>query len=290
MPNIAFQMIVFNGDYVLEPCLKAIMPYGPVYVTEGPVQYYVDRGFTTSVDRTNEILHDYLPEDHIVHGQWSEKDEMVNAVVDRIPQDTSHVWWVDSDEVWKDEDIRDLVTIADDWDSISFKMWSFYGGFDRYITGFEENFEVHRIKRWHLGARWETHRPPTVRMPNGKLCRQGRHLGHRDTDLLGFRFYHYSMVFPSQMEAKIKYYEDYDRQGVIPNYIDEVWRPWLLGDDETRGAIEEKYNGIHNWLPKRRGPSFTKPFEGQHPQVIQDIMPDLLALFDVEAKVYYGNG
>lgn len=77
----AFVMIAFNSDYVLEPCLKGIAPYGKIYAAEGPVTYWQERGFTTSTDTTNELLDKYA--EKVVHGCWSEKDEEANAARNR---------------------------------------------------------------------------------------------------------------------------------------------------------------------------------------------------------------
>ena len=281
--KLTFQMIVFNSDYVLEPVLESILAFGDVVVTEGPVQYYVDQGYTTSTDRTNEILADMVGEENVVHGQWAEKTEMMNAAVHLIPEDTTHVFMVDADEVWKGRDIGKIMEcLRDGVNSMSFKMWSFFAGFDRYITGFEENFEVHRVKRWYPGARWAEHRPPTVLAPSGESpYPKLRHMDHNETDNLGIRFFHYSFVFPSQVLAKTPYYQAYTKGHNIPGYFDNVWMPWAAFPGK-RFSIEQRYLGVHDWLPRRRGPSYTAPFKGEHPQPIRKRMEALTERFDFE--------
>lgn len=269
MLNICFQMIVFNSDYVLRECLQAALAYGPVIATEGPVRYWQDQGYTTSTDDTNAILDDLkIP---TIHGQFEEKDDMVNVGLDRVPPGTDYIWVLDSDEIWGMQEIE-LVRGAlamGRFDSASFRAHSFYGSLDRVMTGFEAAYDTHRIQRWQPGATWATHRPPTILAPDGRPWRDHRHL---DGEELGVKFYHYSYVFPSQMKRKAAYYEDRDPGGVIRDYYLRVYLPWAtahhLGNDDARETIELQFQGVHNWLPARRGPCYTEPFN-QHPVVIE---------------------
>lgn len=272
--NVAFILIAFNSDHVLEPCLRSVFPFGKVYAAEGPVKFWQKRGYSTSTDKTSQILDDYIP---TVHGQWPEKCEEANAAMALVPDDTDFVFCLDADEIWDEMALRSIFKIleAGKTDSVSFKAISFYGGFERYMTGFEAEFEVHRIQRYYPGARFTTHRPPTILAPDGKPWRDHRHVlvNH-------LRFFHYSYVFPSQMEAKAAYYAEMG--GNITNYFERVYLPWVCGNDIARRVIEDEFDGVHNWLPKRRGPCRTALFEGQHPKEIQEAMPMLRRRFEME--------
>lgn len=273
--KVAFVLIVFQSDHVLEPCLRSVLPYGNVVAAEGPVRFWQWRGYKTSTDHTNAILDKFsIP---TVHGQWQEKDDEQNAALSLVSDDADFVWCLDADEIWKAQDIESVMRLLQTGavDSVSFNMTSFYGGFDRYMTGFEEKFEVHRIQRYYPGARFETHRPPTINAPDGKPWRL-----HRHAFIEPERFYHYSYVFPSQMKAKAQYYDAMG--GNIPNYYDAVYLPWVRGNDMVKCAIEDRYDGVHNWIPKRRGPCRTARFEGEHPAEIQAVMPELRARLDEE--------
>lgn len=283
MAKVCFQMIVYNSDWVLEPCLESILPYGPVIVTEGPVKHWADRKLEP--DSTCEILNRMVGPENIVHGVWPEKDEMQNAVLHLIPEGTTHLWLVDSDEIWDPEDIEYILHDLDDWDSMSFRATSFYGGFDRYITGFEEDFEVHRIQRWYPGARWQTHRPPTILAPDGKPWREHRHRNHMDNDRLKLRYWHYSYVFPKQMKMKADYYADLSKGLHIDGYFEKVYLPWVEG---RREEVEREFLGVHNWKPQARGPTYTRPYTGQHTFHIQKRMPELKARFDRELREMKG--
>lgn len=280
--KVCFQMIVFQSDYVLPQCIEAVLPFGSIVATEGPVGYYQRQGYKTSTDRTNAILEQYgIP---TLHGQWAEKDEMVNAGLERIPADTEFIWVLDSDEIWRQQDIARILRILEGGkvDSLSFNAWSFYGGFERYMTGFEEQFEVHRIQRWQPGARWQTHRPPTVVLPDGRIPRKLSHLPCDLTRAMQLRFFHYSYVWPSQMKMKAAYYADMDPRGTIPGYFNRVYLPWVTGDDRVKMLVENEFVGVHNWIPGRRGPCRTLPFEGEHPASIQAAMPELIKRLDLE--------
>lgn len=277
---ITFQIITFNSDPILEQVIRSLQLWGWIVVVEGPVKFWQEKGYTTSTDRTNEILHDLLPEQDIIHGQWNEKDEMMNAALSRITPDTRFVWMVDSDEVLPQSSMAYLCNeILPDGviDSVSFNWNSFYGGFDRVLTGFEAEFENHRIQRWYEGARWHTHRPPTVLDP--KKLKPWRETGvHINaTEAFGFPLFHYSYVFPFQVRAKTRYYHSWTQ--TIPDYFENVYLPWVTGDGADKERIEAQYQGVHDWLPARRGPCYTKPFGGRHPAIIEEAMPDLKKRF-----------
>ncbi len=278
--KIAFVMIVFQSDFFLEQCLQSVAPFGKVYAAEGPVKYWQDRGFAASTDRTNEILDNYRVE--TVHGQWAEKDDEANAALALVPDDVDYVWVLDSDEIWRGADVeRVLRRLEDDEpDIVSFKPWSFYGGFDRYMTGFEENFDWRRILRFYPGASFATHRPPSIDPLPRRKFRRPLHVHNTDTAALGLRLYHYSYVFPSQIKAKTEYYHSWSK--TIPDYFQRVYLPWVLGNETARRIIEDEFNGVHDWLPARRGACRTAAFEGEHPKAIRDTMPELLARFERE--------
>lgn len=272
--KIAFGMIVFNGDYVLEECLSAVYPFASqILISEGPVRYWQDEGYTTSTDRTNEIL-DSFPDPegkiHIVHGQYEEKDEECRAYMPHLRDDIDYIWNLDSDEIYKPEDIESIIDILEkeEYTSVGIRSCSFYGGFERYIGGFElkkDNFL--RIFKVYPGATWQTHRPPTIIAPGDVNTLPDKHL---DSDTLweeyGIQMYHYSYVFPKQVNEKIAYYRSkVSKENCHPNYYEEIYLPWVKGDK----TVEERWLGVHEFFPRIRGESFTVEFKGQHPDNIK---------------------
>ena len=75
------------------------------------------------------------------------------------------LWNLDSDEIFRPEDIEKLLLIMrqEGYTSAGFKSFSFFGGFDHYLTGFEEEAEFKRVFRVFPGSTWKKHRPPTVK-------------------------------------------------------------------------------------------------------------------------------
>ena len=275
--KITFGMIVFNGNQVLEECLKSVYPFAhQILIAEGPVKYWQDQGFSTSSDGTNNIL-DSFPDPEgkikIVHSRYNEKDDQCNAYMRLIQPDTDYIWNLDCDEIFKPDDIEKIISLLyeKNYTSVGFKSLSFYGGFDHHLTGFEENAEFIRIRKVYPGSYWKTHRPPTIaHSADAKNVLPEKHLNYNLLALqYGIRMYHYSYVFPDQVYNKIKYYEEsLNVSHSIKNYFYNVYLPWVVGDNNTKQKIEDKYDGVHEWTPSSRGPCRTKVFTGPHPDVV----------------------
>lgn len=290
--KIAFGMIVFEGDYVLEECLKAVYPFAnQILIAEGPVKYWQDMGRTTSLDRTNDILNNFPDPDKkikIVHGMFSEKDDQCRAYMEYIDEDVDYLWNLDSDEVYKSEDIAKIIEVLrkEQPTSVGVRSCSFYGGMDHYLTGFELNTDNFlRIFRYQKGATWLTHRPPTMKY-TGNI--ELKHISS-DTlmELTSAQMYHYSYVFPDQVFNKIAYYKSkVSRSNCIDNYFSRIYLPWVNGNDSQRANIENAFRGVHEFILQIRGDCFTERFLGEHPKVIMDNMATLKERFSAQLNKY----
>jgi len=289
--KISFGMIVFEGDYVLKECLEQVYPFAEqILVAEGPVSYWQRQGRTTSLDDTNKILDEFPDPDNkikIVHGQFSEKDEQCKAYMEFINDDIDYIWNLDSDEVYKTEDLEKMVKFLEEEQptSVGVRSCSFYGGFDDYLTGFElkrDNFL--RVFKYVKGATWLGHRPPAIQYPpDARITKK-----HVDSDTLydqlGVQMYHYSYVFPDQVNLKVGYYRDsVSFQNCIENYFNRIYLPWVLGDREQ---VEEEFMGVHEFVPRIRGACFTAKFEGEHPASITNNMDKLQDKFQRQLDGY----
>ena len=265
-----------------------------ILIAEGPVQFWQDEGKTTSEDNTNEILRNFPDPDgkiKIVHGQFSEKDEQCNAYMQFLNDDIDYFWQIDSDELWKAEDVKKIIKVLEKekYTSVDVKSCSFYGGFDRYIGGFErQKGNFHRIFKVYPGSRWLTHRPPTMGHLKGKATLPSKHL---DGDTLyneyGVQMYHYSYVFPEQVRNKIYYYRaKVSLSKCIDNYFDLVYLNWVQGNEENRVFVESFWNGVHEFKPEYRPSAKTEPFTGTHPKSIEDNFQALKERFDKEVSQY----
>ena len=292
--KIAFGMIVFEGDYVLKECLEQVYPFASqILIAEGPVSYWQRQGRTTSTDETNKILSEFPdPENKIkiVHGQYNEKDDQCKAYMQYIDDDIDYIWNLDSDEVYKTEDLIKMIKFLEEENptSVGLRSCSFYGGFDNYLTGFELNRDNFlRIFKYTKGATWLTHRPPTIQYPNGSNIVTK----HIDSDTLynktGIQMYHYSYVFPTQVYTKVNYYKDsVSRNNCIDNYFTEIYHPWVTGSDEDKKVIESKYIGVHEFKPHVRGECYTEKFTFGHPEAITKNMNELIDKFNKQLKNY----
>ena len=291
--KITFGMIVLNGDQVLEEALSSVYPYAhQILIAEGPVSYWQQQGYTTSVDGTNEILDSFPDPDNkitIVHSKYLEKDDQCNTYMNYLKPDTDYIWNLDCDEVFNPEDIETIIKLleAEKYTSVGFKSLTFYGGFDNYLTGFEENAEFMRIRKVYPGSYWKTHRPPTIAHKIDNPWPEK----HLDCNYLaenyGVRMYHYSYVFPDQVFNKIKYYEEFlNKTHCIKDYFNQVYLPWVTGSSEQRRDIEEKYLGVHEWTPNSRGECYTAPFTSEHPEIIKSNIQQLKDKFNKQLTGY----
>jgi len=238
----------------------------------------------------------------IVHSQYEEKLEQTNAYMEFLDDDTDYLWNLDSDQVFKPEDIDRVFGILKKskltYTLVTFSSLTFFGGFDRYITGFEEKAKFPGLFRVYPGSRWSSHRYPTMGhkqepLPTKKL----------DSNMLandyGVRMYHYGCVFAEHVYQKIKYYKEFvgklhhgivdpRKDIIIDNYFGRLFLPWVKGSDVRRQKIEKKYRGVHEFKPEKRGDSFTAKFKGEHPKIIRDNMSKLMKKFNEQLGRKYG--
>ena len=106
----------------------------------------------------------------------------------------------------------------------------------------------------------------------------------RHVAFLAEKFFHYSYVLPFQVLDKTAYYASWGA-GVIPNYFERVYWRWVNGDLRQKAHVEREFNGVHEWLPERRGDCFTTAFEGHHPEPIVVRMKELQTRFDAELEI-----
>ena len=291
--NITFGMIVFNGDYVLQEVIDSIYPYAhQILIAEGPVQFWQDQGYKTSNDGTNQVLstlNDPEKKITVIHSQYTEKDDQCNMYMSLLRPDTDYIWNLDCDEVFKPEDVEKVIELLEKekYTSVGFKSLTFYGGFDRYLTGFEEGAEFIRIRKVYPGSYWSTHRPPTIAHTIDSSSQlPEKHLDFNTLAGMGVRMYHYSYVFPDQVQQKVKYYKQkISKDNCIDDYFEKVYLPWMRTNDKM--SVEEKYRGPHEFKPQFRGDCFTAPFDVElHPKIIKDRLSELQDKINKQMEKY----
>jgi len=261
--KLAFGIIVYNGDFVLWECLKSIYPYAhQILISEGCVEYYAEKGFTGSTDQTNHILDTFPdPENKItvIHGVYKEKTEQCNAYMKHL--DADYLWQIDSDEIYRKQDIETIIELMPKYTSIGVCSTTFFGGFNHTISGFEANVEYKRIFKVTSGSQWASHRPPSI-----DNIVDDNHLSAQALKAMGITMFHYSYVWDRQVKDKIEYYKaKISKDNCIDDYFNRVYLPWKTGNQEQRDKIEQEYDGVHEFKSSYIGESFTEPFTGNHP-------------------------
>jgi len=287
--KITFAMITFNTDFVLEQAIESILPYGDVVIAEGPVGYWADKGYITSSDRTNRILNKFKGKIKVVHGQWKEKTEMCQAFMKLVDPMTDYLWCIDSDEIFKPSDIEKTIEMLRQREpsSVGFRSNTFFGGLSHIMLGFERRHSFKRILRFTYGCTYFNHRPPTLDpVAEGEFI-----IGEQMAREYGVEMFHYSYCSPSQVKAKVAYYEAavIAKGQCIPDYFNKVWLPWVralrAGNEDMRMDIERKYHGVHEFVYGARNTAYTERFHGRHPQIIVETYTKLMEEFDKQLKL-----
>ena len=284
LPKISFGMIVLNGEPFTRYNLRALYPFAhQIIVVEGAclAARYNATEQGHSIDGTLEILNRFKaeedPDDKLVivtaedegypDGFWpGEKDEQSRAYALRATGDW--LWQVDSDEFYMPQDMQWLcenyLSLPDVW-VISFKQIQFWGGLKSYADGwFLRHYfsDIYRIFRWSPDFSYATHRPPTILDGNGNNIRnlgwvKGRLLVKRDIYM-----YHYSLVFPFQVQSKSRYYSEVD-WGAF-----EKMSSWA---NENYDKLNNPYR-VHN---SYQYPSWLEHYNGDHPPQILQMWDDI---------------
>jgi len=277
--KISFVMIVLNGMPFVEYALKAI--YGEAHeiiIVEGAVEecFFAANPDGSSIDGTVECIRSFSDPHRkirLIQGRWPEKCEMQNAALTYVTG--NYVWLVDSDEIYKREDISKIRSLlADDPTITQVNVIgdNFWKGFD-YIFESPKFFETpahwRRIFKYVRGARFTTHRPPTMVFPGHELSTEQMHLiDGTQTRAMGIVPFHYSYVLESQVKQKIELYNRYgwgrmwnlDLNDWYNNFYVK-WRP------ENRYELERLYP-IWTGDPH----SYSVPFTGTHPEVMEELI------------------
>lgn len=285
VPKITFGIIVLNGEPFTLYNLRTLYPYAhQIIVVEGAVPAAVEiatedghstdgtlemlRQFKAEYDLDNKIIIVTAEDEGHPNGFWpGEKHEQSQAYACRATGD--YLWQVDIDEFYKQEDIQSVITMLQndpEITTISFKMITFWGGFDYITDGWylRQGAEIyHRLFKWEPGYSYITHRPPTVYDSYGRNLRDlnwinGYELAHQH----GIVMYHYSLLFPKQVIEKCQYYGN---------------ATWTVSPEAQRWAQDVFLNlknshRVHNVY---HHPSWLDRFSGKHPAQIEALRTDL---------------
>lgn len=282
--RISFGVIVLNGEPFTRYCLRSLYPFAhEIIVVEGASA--MAAGIATadghSVDGTLATLRAFKrledPDDKVTivtaedegrpDGFWpGDKDEQSRAYAKRATGD--YLWQVDSDEFYTPEDMGTILALLDERPAItavSFKMLTFWGSPDYVADGWFLRRGAdcyHRLFRWGPGYEYVTHRPPTVTDPAGRDTRSVCWVDAAATERMGVRLYHYSLLFPRQVQDKCRYY----RTRFASRYPETL--AWMA---DSYLELKKPYH-VHNVYSM---PSWLDRFTGQHPPEVARMMDDI---------------
>lgn len=277
--KVSFGMIVLNGMPFVPYCLRQIYPFAhEILVVEGATKNAMgvadENGHST--DGTVEAIREFIAkednEKKVVliqnDGPWSEKDEQSQAYANWASGD--YLWQVDVDEFYTQKDMNKVLDWLEknpDIDGASFKMTTFWGGFGYVCDGWylmSGNDLYKRLFKWRKGYEYATHRPPTVIDDQGKRAvdknwRDGNWIKKN----LGVKLFHYSLLFPKQVEQKAKYYE---------LRFGKAFTSWYKNNYLKLSRPER----VHNVFDTNQ-PSWLERFAGEHPEEINHLIADIEA-------------
>ncbi len=290
LPRITFGIIVLNGEPFTRYNLTALYPFAhEIIVVEGAAPSA--RDFATSsghsADGTLDILRRFQreedPENKVIvvtaedeghaDGFWTEKDEMSQAYARRTTG--SYLWQVDMDEFYRPEDMQKVIKMLADDPAITaatFQVKTFWGGLTAHTDGIFLRWEAqnfHRLFAWEPGYEYVTHRPPTVRDDRGRDLRARHAISGPEMARCGIFLYHYSLVFPFQIDFKLAYYGNMDRSQNIPlQHQRQRWHDNFFSLADPLYVDDTSVLGEPSWLVSYPGP---------HPQVIRQLWQDIKA-------------
>jgi hypothetical protein len=284
IPKITFGIIVLNGEPFTRYCLRSLYPFAhEIIVVEGG---HVDaKSVCTpdghSIDGTLNTLFRFKKEEDTENklqiitkeGFWPKKDELGR---DRTPQSRAYaeratgdyLWQVDIDEFYKFHDIKKVLELLindPEITMISFPTYNFWGNIKYLMDSWALRRglqNVHRLFKWSEKYYYLTHEPPTVLNESGQDLRQKRWIKAKEMKKKGIYMYHYSLLFPWQVEQKVKIYKDekpescsYMVQWAEDNYF-KLGNPFM----------------VHNYYHL---PSWLERFHGKHPEQVICMMRDI---------------
>jgi len=272
LPKVTFGIIVLNGEPFTRYCLRSLYPFAhEIIVVEGG--HEATRAVSTpdghSIDGTLETLRRFKaeedPDDKVTivtrDGFWPWKDEFGN---DRTAQSREYarratgdyLWQVDIDEFYRPEDVRrTLAMLAADptITAMSFLLATFWARPEYRCGGWYEwmgRGACHRLFKWGPGYRYVTHQPPTVCDERGRDLREQHWVTAAETARRGVLMYHYSLLFPRQVEQKMRLYRD-EKPDLYASAVE-----WA---QESYFRLDHPYR-VHNlyahpsWLERWTGP------------------------------------
>lgn len=281
LPRISFITLVLNGMPFIEYAIKAIYPFAhEIIIFEGPVEkaLFASNVDGSSKDGTTEIINNFPdPEKKMIisRGIWEEKLEMLNKALEYVTGD--YIWLVDSDEIWKGDDIDKIINILHSDPEITqmnFIPDNFWKGFEYIVFSqnfFEKQGHYRRLFKYNTGSKFISHEPLTLKYPDNGITEHIKLIDGNTTRNMGLFPYHYSYVYDMQVYQKVELYNRFglgDNWGIIlSDWYRDIFIKWT---PENRHETEKKWGP---WAGDKN--SKTTKFKGSHPEIIKVLIEKL---------------
>jgi hypothetical protein len=283
LPKITFGIIVLNGEPFTRYCLRSLYPFAyEIIVVEGGHEdaKSVSTPDGHSIDGTLDALYEFKrnedPENKVTivtrDGFWPKKDELGR---NRTPQSRAYaeratgdyLWQIDIDEFYREDDMLRILEMLKKDPSItavSFPSYTFWGDiqYESDSWALKRGLQYcHRIFKWANGYKYLTHEPSTVIDETGTDLRKKNWIPGKVMKRKDIYMYHYSLLFPWQVEQKVRVYnEEHDNYRGIVDWAENNYF-----------KLNNPYR-VHNLF---RIPSWLLRHKGKHPDQIKMMMQDI---------------
>lgn len=255
-PRIGVITICLNEEQFIQASLRSVIKHPnvkKVAVVEGAVNLYAhaasDKGL--SLDQTRDSVYQVKREgdgDKIIYERYGwalDKSELRNRALTLLGDNITHVLVVDADEVWKMEDLDNLVKAMRENPRTGVFLFPFYHFWkqkDLIATGGQWESKMFRCFKYNdKNLHWGMHQLPVVN-------KEGKFINVTDgsMDLDNVHVYHYSYLKKQQnILEKLEYYKK--RDGEVLD-VKDTWSNWKKGQETQPthgGGTAVKFKGTH---------------------------------------------
>lgn len=255
-PKIGVITIALNEGKFIKSSLRSVIKHPnikKVAVVEGAVNLYPranDKGL--SVDNMPKQIREVQAQDYngekIIYERYGwakDKSELRNRALTLLGKGITHVLVVDGDEVYKQEDLDNLVQAMTDNPKIGVFLYPFYHFWKQknlVATGGQWDSQMFRCFKYSdKSLHWKRHELPVVDKKNVFI-----NVSDGKLELDNVHVYHFGyMKDQEDVKAKLEYYKK--RDGHILN-VKDTWSNWKVGEptQPTHGGGQAvAFEGTH---------------------------------------------
>lgn len=254
--KIGVVMIALNEEKFIKSAIKAVIKHPnikKVAVVEGAVTLFAhaatEKGL--SIDKTDKKINELIGEpnaDKVIvdrYGWAKDKSELRNRALTLLGTDITHVLVVDGDEVWKMEDLDNLVAAIEKNPQkgvFLFPFYHFWKQKDLVATGGQWDNMMFRCFRFaDKSLHWGLHQLPVVNQ-------KGEFITATDGSIVcdNVHVYHYGYLKSEKdVLSKLEYYKKRDTQLKVDPKIYTDWKPGLQTQPTHGGGTAVKFEGEH---------------------------------------------